>query len=145
MQQIPISFFQRRLRQAFAAFAMLVLYPVAAQAQQILYAVSGASGTASTLYKLNPTTGALAATIGATGYNHMTGLAIHPTTGTMYGFVNSGPPNGSPSGFLVTIDPTTGIATRVNANNVSFHASDITFSPSGTLYAWAEPSSDDLY
>jgi hypothetical protein len=123
-----------------------VVLPLHAQASAVtgsLYAITGAGedSTAdypSTLYILNPATGAVVSTVGATGFNHVTGLAFHPSTGVLYGVTSDG---SSPS-QLITIDPFSGVGTAVGATGLS-SVPDITFSPGGVLYAWTE-NGDDL-
>jgi hypothetical protein len=110
---------------------------------QILYGADGAGGNASTnLYVLDPTTGAIVTTVGPIGFA-VTGLAVHPTTGILYGTTG----NASPvePGALITIDTTTGAGTLVGQlvpGNET--AADITFGSNGTLYGWLEANTDDL-
>jgi hypothetical protein len=119
--------------------------PVAALADD-LYAVSGAGNSASTLYRLDPTTGAVLETIGALGINHVVGLAYDPSTGTLYGHRND--VAAGEVGRLYTIDLTTGAATLVGITNIT--SPDMTIDPSGQLFAWMEFENsgafqDDLY
>jgi hypothetical protein len=58
-----------------------------------LFAVDGSNCNPSTLYTLDPSDGSVASTIGPievgmTQLSHVTGIAIHPSTGVMYGIVN---------------------------------------------------------
>ena len=117
-----------------------------------LYAVTGASCTLSTLYTLNPSNGSVISTIGAvnvsgTQLRHVAGIAIHPSTGVMYGVVNDSNftdgDNCSGGSRLISIDPATGNATNIGSMGTG-NIPDISFDPFGTLYAWSE-SSDDLY
>jgi hypothetical protein len=130
----------RRQQLTVVALGLLVFFAGKAAAQQTLYAISGSENTPSVLYTIDPATGAYVSTIGATGYSHLTSIAIHPATGVMYGFVNS---SDSVAGFLVTINTTSGVATPVG-NVAEFYGTDMTFSASGKLYIWTEPE-DDLY
>ncbi len=98
----------------------------------VMYAVDGADFNPSSLHKLNATTGALLDTIGPIGFNHVTGIAFHPTTGLMYG-VTSGS-GGFAGGDLITIDLNTGAGTLIGFHNAVI--SDIAFDSTGTLYAW---------
>ena len=108
----------------------------------ILYGADGAGGNLSNLYILNPTNGSIISTVGPIGFS-ITGLAIDPTTGVLYGSTSR---NGAPTGNLVTIDQTTGTGTLVGSYGVPNHTmADLTFTSNGTLYGWAESSLDDLH
>lgn len=124
---------------SFVLALLLASFGAAAQAQ-VIYAVTGAGGGASSLYTVNPITGA-ATLVGATGMSHMTGLDFDPTTGVLYGVVDSGF-TGTPQ--LVTVNTSTGAATVVGALGGSFAIPDISFDPSGQLYAWGD-SPDTLF
>ena len=50
----------------------------------VLYGANGAQGNPASLYILNPATGGIVSTVGAIGFA-VTGLAVHPTTGVLYG------------------------------------------------------------
>ena len=50
----------------------------------ILYGADGAGGNLSNLYILNPADGSIISTVGPIGFS-ITGLAIDPTTGVLYG------------------------------------------------------------
>jgi uncharacterized repeat protein (TIGR01451 family) len=120
-----------------------------------LFAVDGSNCNPSTLYTLDPSDGSVLSTIGPievgmTQLSHVTGIAIHPSTGVMYGVANMGnciddyPGNAT----LITIDPATGAATEIGSTGIQIP--DIAFDPFGTLYAWGEFDSsfndnDDLY
>lgn len=95
-----------------------------------VYAISGADGDIGYLYKLNPNTGALIATVGSTGYAYTTGLAINPTNGLLYA---SAIDYNTYRGVLILLNPTTGAGTFVA---IPAQLSDITFSPTGVLYGW---------
>lgn len=112
---------------------------------QTMYAVTGAGNSTSNLFTVNPTTGA-ATLVGSVGFSHVTGLAYDPTTSTMYGHIsdmfNSGVTD------LITINLTTGAGTVVG--NTNQQVPDMTFTPTGTLFAWSESDSvtgdsDNLY
>jgi len=100
-----------------------------------LLAADGAGGNLANLYVLDPATGAVMSTIGPIGFA-VTGMAVHPTTGTLYGVTGAQDPTNP--GFLITIDKTTGAGTIVgdldpgSTNPVA----DITFTSDGTLYGW---------
>jgi hypothetical protein len=116
----------------------MLMFTASASFGQTFYAVTGSgSGTASTLYTLNPADGSVVSTIGATGVNSISGLAVHPSTGVIYAHVNEYY-GGWGDGALATLNPTTGAATIIGQTNLQ--SPDMTFSPSGTLYAWSENS-----
>ena len=107
-----------------------------------LLAADGGGGNLSNLYTLNPATGAVTSTIGAINFA-VTGLAVDPTTKTLYGVTGGSDP--STPGFLITIDKTTGAGTSVGdlfAGSTS-PVADITFASDGTLYGWSE-NTDEL-
>ena len=111
-------------------------------------------GSASSLYELDPSNGDVRKVaeirIGSTQVNHVSGLAVHPSTGVLYGFINRQDqvdcdvdPQGP--GTLITIDKITGAATVVGSMGAAaIVAPDISFDPFGTLYAWNRVD-EDLY
>ena len=123
---------------AAAAFAA-----PAAMAAPVLYGATGLSDTdtlpASNLYTINPDTGATTS-IGSIG-KAITGLAVDPTTGTLYG-VTAGVQLAGTTRDLLTINTTTGASTVVGSLGVN-EVEDIAFSPFGQLYGWNE-TGDDL-
>ena len=138
----------RRALIAVLAFAgALLACTSAASAREVLYAAGaqGDGGSPSILYRLDPATGAALETIGPIGFN-VTGLAIDPADGTMYGSTGRATSGGTTNpGFLITVNRETGSGTLVgdlqpNADT----AGDITFTPDGTLYGWIQPIADDL-
>lgn len=100
-----------------------------------LFAVDGSGSNSSSLYELDPTTGAIISTIGATGFSHVTGLAFNPVDGQLYGWVSGGT-------GLISINLTTGAGTTIGSG-FSSQIPDMTFSSGGVLYAWTE-SNDTL-
>jgi DNA-binding beta-propeller fold protein YncE len=114
-----------------------------ASAQERLYGADGAGGNPATnLYLINPANGAVLQTLGPVGFG-VTGLAVDPATGTLYG-VTGGADDNNP-GFLITVNKTNGAGTVVGdlfASSTS-PVADITFTPDGTLYGWSE-NTDDL-
>jgi hypothetical protein len=108
--------------------------------EEVLYAVDGASGNAASLHILDPMDGSVIATVGPTGFSHVTGLDVHPTTGVLYGVVSD--LFGSGLTQLITIDPETGAGTLIGSTGVQIP--DISFDSSGTLYGWGESVGDDL-
>jgi uncharacterized repeat protein (TIGR01451 family) len=136
----------------------------APSAATTLYAVTGAGpgfcgGSPSSLYELDSASAAAQKiadiTIGGDPVTHVTGLAVHPSTGVLYGFMNF---QGSDcalaaqsDGTLITINKTTGVAAMVGSEgDAGIQSPDMTFDPFGTLYAWGEGNgagteTDDLY
>ena len=106
---------------------------------QTLYAATGSS-LAGTLYTVNPATAAVTPVgpllIGAAPIS-LTGLAMHPTTGVLYGLTGSSSPNNPNS--IVTVNPLTGAATLVGATG-SAGIADLAFNSAGTLYGFAQGS-----
>jgi hypothetical protein len=124
--------------------AGLVAAPASAQGAQVLLGVDGGGGKFAHLVSLDPATGAVASQGGETGVA-LGAIAEDPTTGILYGVSTNIDPLAP--GFLFTIDQVTGAATQIGdlvppATTNTF-ASDITFTPDGTLYGWLE-TSDDL-
>jgi len=123
-------------------FLCLLLLPLSALAQPVLYATQacGNCGTpANGLYTIDPATGA-ATLVGDTGES-ITGLDFHPDTGVLYGTTT---PNSNTGSSLITIDPTSGAVSVIGPHGVDEAMTDLTFAPDGTLYGWAEASSDDV-
>jgi len=96
--------------------------------ETMLYAVDGAAGHAASLHVLDPTDGSVVRTIGPTGFSHVTGIDVDPTTGVLYGVAND-------PYQLIVIDTTTGAGSLVGATNLKI--SDISFDPEGSLFGWA--------
>lgn len=143
-----------QLRRSLVGSALLCCSVASSSAAsaETLYGVTGTQGSNSTLYKIDPSTGAALARIGTLGTTtgggvgySVTGLRRHPVTGIMYGVTcaSSGPilTDGGPSiSYLVTIDLATGIGTPVGplGTNRGQPVADIAFGPNGTLYGWWE-------
>lgn len=94
-----------------------------------VYVVSGPN-TVSSLYTVDLATGNTTL-VGNTGNNYFTGIAIHPSTGELWGVTN-----GSAGNNLWKIDKTTGAATLVG--NTTAQIPDITIGDDGLILAWAE-------
>ena len=124
------------------AFSLAAAAP--AFAAEVLYGADGGGGNPSNLYILNPATGAIVSTVGPIGFA-VTGLAIHPSTGVLYG--STGRNSATFPHSLITINKTTGAGTLVGSFVIGSleTMADLTFTSDGTLYGWLEPSSDDLY
>jgi hypothetical protein len=122
-----------KLASAFIAFISILF--ASATGAQTLYGASGSNGVAGVLYTINSGTGASVVVgpilAGATPLS-ITGLAMHPLTGVLYGAVGNNTAN-FPSN-LVTINTATGAATVVGAFGTA--VSDIAFNAAGTLFAW---------
>jgi Bacterial Ig domain len=108
-----------------------------------LFATDGGGGNASTkLYTLDPANGQILSTPGLIGYP-VTGLAIQPGTGVLYGVTTGTDPR------LITINKATGTGTVVGSlfnplpsPCLTGPIADITFASDGTLYGWSEHSDD---
>lgn len=120
-----------------------------------LYAASAAGATGN-LYLLNPNTGAVIQTIGptndVTGQNYpITGLAVHPTTGVLYGSTGNNP--AATAAQLVIINPTTALVTvigpfnagPVNSSGTPATMADIDFDSAGNLFGVASIGGPQLY
>jgi hypothetical protein len=124
-----------------------LVFAAPASAQAVgdeLFAADGAEGNLNTtLYKVNPLTGARMETIGEIGFA-VTGLAFDPTTGTLYGSTASN--DATEPGSLIRINTDTGAGTLVGAagtriiTGCSTGTADITFTTDGTLFGWTECS-----
>jgi hypothetical protein len=138
---------RRFLAALVASCSALLAFASFASAQQVLYGANGARGIPSNLYILNPSSGAVLQNVGPIGFA-VTGLAVDPTTGTLYGSTGQQgrPPGGAPNpGSLITINKTTGAGTLVGDQRPDDEtAADITFTPDGALFGWLEDGSDDL-
>lgn len=123
----------RRFWLQLAAWLGLFLASSATTSAQTYYAVSGAGNAPSNLYTFDPLTGA-ATLVGATGFSHVTGLAIDPTTGNLFGHVSD---IGSAGGVqLISIDKNTGAGTLIGSSG--HQIPDMTFRADGQLFGWAE-------
>ncbi|MBC8230961.1 hypothetical protein H8E77_15525 [bacterium] len=108
-----------------------------------LFAITGAGGTESIVYELDPTTGATIREVGHTGFHgvfqgesQFSSLAFNPVTGTAYAHANDY--YSYNDGVLCTIDMDTGEATEVTGLGTQARVPDMTFNSSGTCYAWIE-------
>jgi hypothetical protein len=130
--------------------AVLLLAPALAHAAiHTLYAASVRSGgvargdvpIAGNLYTINLASGTatLVGAIRLPGSKPIgvTGMAVHPSEGTLYGITSEQSPNSPRS--LVTIDPASGAATLVG--ELGMVGSDIAFDAKGTLYMWLPATS----
>jgi DNA-binding beta-propeller fold protein YncE len=110
-------------------------------AASVRSAVSGDAPIAGNLYTVNLANGtaSLVGAIRLPGSKPIgvTGMAVHPSSGVLYGITSEQSPNSPRS--LVTIDPTSGAAAVVG--DLGAAGSDIAFDPKGTLYAWLPSTS----
>lgn len=115
---------------AFPALADPMLYAATVRAR-----TGPADDVAGSLYVVDPSNAA-SKVIGPLRIQGkpigITGLAVHPKTGVLYGVTAGSSPNHRNS--LVTIDPGTAEASLVGEMRVS--GSDISFNPEGDLYVW---------
>jgi hypothetical protein len=121
--------------------ALVAALALPAPAEPLLYAATvragakAAEGVGGSLYVVDPMNGSSKA-VGALRVQDkpigITGLAVHPKSGVLYGVTAGSSPNHRNS--LVTIDPATAEATIVGGMRVS--GSDIAFNNDGDLYIW---------
>lgn len=113
-----------------------IIVPSAFSEAAVLYAADGAAGHLSSLVIVNPANGAVVSTVGPIGFA-VTGLAVHPLTGVLYGSTSSLDPTAP--GSLLTISKTTGAGTLVGSYGLSGGTMpDITFTSDGVLYGWPQ-------
>jgi Ca2+-binding RTX toxin-like protein len=121
--------------------AQFVVWAGAASAQvptPVLYGANGADFTeeSSELYTIDPATGARVTTIGEIGFE-VTGLAVDPTNGQLYGSTASGDPDFP--GALIKINKATGQGSLVGLillNCDEPALPDITSTTTGQLFGW---------
>jgi hypothetical protein len=105
------------------------------------FAMTGAGGSTSTLYEIDPTTGQIIQTIGATGFSGITSMDFDPISGVM--FASGGSRGASPP--LMTIDLGTGVGTVIGGTG---NFTDITISLAGLIYGYGDSHNfpgDDVY
>jgi hypothetical protein len=102
-----------------------------------LYAADGAGGNPSSLYILNPLNGAVVSVVGSIGFG-VTGLAVHPITGDLYGSTANLDPDAA--GSFIRINKATGQGTLIGSYGIAGTLADITFTSDGTAYGWAQPN-----
>ena len=122
-----------------ASAVLLALGPAAADAAPLtLYGITGAGTSATSLYTVDPFTGATAL-VGSTGYIHGTGLDFDPTTGTLYMVADDAPGFGNKA--LYTVDKDTAASTFIG--DTPNQIPDMTIGPDGVLRAWSEWDGSD--
>ena len=128
-----------RFKQLLVLLGLFLAGLTVAQAQ-VLYGANGAGGNpATSLVTINPATGA-ATVVGPIGFS-VTGLAVNPLTGVLYGSTGGVSPV-SPNS-IITINTTTGAGTLVGATGLGNPVADISFRSDGVLFGWSE-ATDDL-
>ncbi len=115
-----------------AALVALLLPSAAPAFGERLFAANGGGGADSTLYILNPATGAVASTVGAIGFS-VTGLAYDPITGVLYGSTGN---NSTSPRNLVRIDTTTGAGTLIGPFNTNTPMADLASDAAGNRTPW---------
>lgn len=109
---------------------------------RVLYAADGANSNADChLFALNPATGGVLSDVGPIGFD-VTGLALDPSTGVLYGATGLQDPN-SPNS-IITVNPATGAGTLVGPEIAGGPLADIAFTSDRVLYGWGE-GTDNLY
>ncbi len=112
-------------------------------AQEVLYGATAGTTTTSNLYRISPADGSVVATIGPIGYA-VTGLAIHPVTGVLYGSTSN--QSAASPGSLITINRFTGAGTLVGSYGFpSQTMADLTFTSDGRLYGWLVNGAKSLF
>ena len=118
--------------------------PALAQDGSRLFVATGSNGVDGQLFTVDPATAA-STLIGnirvGTSPIGITGLAVHPSTGVLYGSTANLSPNHA--GTLVTINRTTGAATVIGSfnapgNTCSGTMQDIAFRVDGTLFGFCQ-------
>jgi Ca2+-binding RTX toxin-like protein len=91
------------------------------------------------LYTVDPATGARGPAIGNTGGYELTGIAVDPTTGQLYGVTSECDDIVGPGG-IVRINKATGAATFVGYvfQDCEDTLNDITFTTTGQMYGWTK-------
>jgi hypothetical protein len=99
-----------------------------------LFAAKAQSATISDLYTVDPTSGAMTS-VGAVGFS-VTGLAVDPTSGILYG-ATGGNSAANPHS-IITINKLTGAGTLVGdlGLGAGHNAADICFNAAGDLFGW---------
>lgn len=107
----------------------------------LLWGARAGSLTTSDLYTINPASGA-SVSVGAIGFA-VTGLAMDPLTGILYGSTSTNSAANPRS--IITIDPSTGAGTLVGSTGLSDPLVDIWCDDVGNLYGFKITSPTDLY
>ena len=102
-----------------------------------LYAADGATGNPSSLHILDASSGGVISIVGPIGFA-VTGLAVHPITGDLYGSTANLDENSA--GSLIRVDKATGHGTLIGSYGITGTLTDLTFTSDGTLYGWGQPT-----
>lgn len=125
----------------FLAAVLLTTVAVETPAAE-LYGTTGQGGALSTLYRVNPATGAVSL-VGPVGFA-VNGMDYY--NGTLYGTTSFLDPNFH---GLIRIDPTTGAGTPIGSGwggSISaLTLVELAIDSSGNAFSWGEPGEDDLY
>jgi len=99
----------------------------------------GGSFVPTSLYIIDPSDGSseLLGELGV-GYEHAVGIAACPFSSKLYAVDNGDDLNAT----LLMLDPHTGAATHIGYTG--YQIADLAFAPDGTLYGWAEISSEGV-
>ena len=123
----------------------LILAAAPADAQRLFGTIGmgGGAYTSSTLVELDPTTGAVVATIGDVGYL-INGMAWEYSTATLWATTSAHDPT-FPSGLL-TINPASAAGTPIGTGFGLGSGSCVltAVNSTGQVYSWWDPSQDDL-
>ncbi len=127
----------------YLSFLILVLAGLPVRGQLVLFAADGSGGKLSNLYILKKADGSVDTVVGQIGFA-VTGLALNPQTGILYGSTAKKDPN-SP-GNLITINAQTGQGTVVGPYGFPDETmADLTFNAAGVLFGWLVGGAHDLF
>ena len=124
-----------KMRTWIAALVAAAATLCAGNAGAQLYAATGSNGVNGNLFTINPATAAstlVAPILVGVLPVSMTGLAVHPTTGVLYGSVAASSPNFGNN--LITINRVTGAAVVIGPFGTT--VPDLAFNAAGTLFGW---------
>ncbi len=138
----------------FVTILAFLLSHTSLRGQFALYGADFSEGNSSNLHILDKSDGSSQSIVGNIGFA-VSGLAIHPQTGVMFGSVLSVDPTAP--GHLITIDRETGAGTIVGSFGFSESLelgslglgpqiiTDLTFDPMGRLFGWTIPQDNDIF
>jgi hypothetical protein len=137
-------------------FALALTTLIAPQIDAATLYGATASGSDGTLYKLDPTNGAVIQTVGllndTAGTNYpITGMAFHPATNALYGSTGNNP--SATAGLFVRINPVNALVTVIgpfnagptNSSGTPATMADISFDAAGNLYGVGSIGGPQLY
>ncbi|MEM8960144.1 MAG: IPTL-CTERM sorting domain-containing protein [Acidobacteriota bacterium] len=121
------------MRKLLLSTLFVLLLTVSAASAQTLYGIAFQGNAApSTLYTVDPSTGAAVA-VGPIGFERCSG-ADFDAAGTLFATCERA--DGSDTPVLVTIDPMTGAGTEIGPTGLTGAVTDISFRADGTLFAY---------